>query len=139
KVHHSSSSLDTNHSPKALILYQITYTPARLGFVLYWVATALVLREYSTRLGRLKFWTIISLPLVSFLAASIFVSPDYMHRLLYDALLVMAALTGGGILFGIAFLIMARSMKRTPGHHNTLAYYLTISAYGTVLLVVTVT
>src|SRR6266516_2229863 len=135
----SSSSSNTSESPKALILYQITYTPSRLAFVLYWIATALLLRDYSKKLGRLKFWTIISLPLVSFLAASIFVSPDYKHSLLYDALLVMAALTGGGILFGIAFLIMARSMKRTPGHHNTLAYYLTISAYGTVLLVVSVT
>ncbi len=135
----SSSNLDMSQNPKALILYQITYTPSRLGFVLYWIATALLLREYSRRLGRLKFWTIISLPLVSFLSASLFVSPDYKHSLLYDALLVLAALTAGGILFGIAFLIMARSMKRTTSHHNTLAYYLTISAYGTVLLVVSVT
>jgi hypothetical protein len=93
-------------------------------------------------LGRLKFWTIISLPLVSFLAGSIFVSPDYKHSLLYDALLVLSALTAGGILFAVTFLIMARSMKHTTtptSHHNTLAYYLTISAYGNVLLVVAVT
>jgi hypothetical protein len=113
KVYSSpSSSSDTTQSPKALILYQITYTPSRLGFVLYWIATALLLREYSRRLGRLKFWTLISLPLISFLAASIFVSPDYQHSLLYDALLVLSALTAGGVLFGITFLIMARSMRR---------------------------
>jgi len=138
----SSSSSNTSESPKALILYQITYTPSRLAFVLYWIATALLLRDYSKKLGRLKFWTIISLPLVSFLAASIFVSPDYKHSLLYDALLVLSALTAGGILFGIAFLIMAKSMTRTTtpsAHQTTLAYYLTISAYGTILLVVTVT
>ena len=62
----SSSSSNTTQSPKALILYQITYTPSRLGFILYWIATALLLREYSRRLGRVKFWTLISLPLVSF-------------------------------------------------------------------------
>ncbi len=143
----SSSSSDTNQSPKALILYQITYTPSRLGFVLYWIATALLLREYSRKLGRLKFWTLISLPLVSFLAASIFVSPDYKHSLLYDALLVLSALTAGGVLFGITFLIMARSMRRitttsstNPAtYHNTLAYYLTISAFGTVLITVSLT
>ncbi|MRN41485.1 MAG: hypothetical protein FIO02_10645 [Nitrosopumilales archaeon] len=144
---YSSSSSDTTQSPKALILYQITYTPSRLGFVLYWIATALLLREYSRKLGRLKFWTLISLPLVSFLAASIFVSPDYQHSLLYDALLVLSALTAGGVLFGITFLIMARSMRRitttsstnTATHHNTLAYYLTISAFGTVLITVSLT
>ena len=134
----SSPTLDMSQNPKALILYQITYTPSRLGFVLYWIATALLLREYSRKFGRFKFWTIISLPLVSFLAGSIFVSPDYKHSLLYDALLVLAALTAGGILFGITFLIMARSMSRRTATRN-LAYYLTISAYGTVLLVVAVT
>jgi hypothetical protein len=142
-----SSSSDTTQSPKALILYQITYTPSRLGFVLYWIATVLLLREYSRKVGRLKFWTLISLPLVSFLAASIFVSPDYKHSLLYDALLVLAALTAGGVLFGITFLIMARSLKRiattsstnTATHHNTLAYYLTISAFGTVLITISLT
>ncbi|MDP9288209.1 MAG: hypothetical protein M3P08_08440 [Thermoproteota archaeon] len=144
KVYSSSSSSDTTHSPKALILYQITYTPSRLGFVLYWIATVLLLREYSRKLGRLKFWTLISLPLVSFLAASIFVSPDYKHSLLYDALLVLSALTAGGVLFGITFLIMARSMRRitstnTATHHNTLAYYLTISAFGTVLITISLT
>jgi hypothetical protein len=144
KINPSSTS-DVGQDPKALILYQITYTPSRLAFVLYWIATALLLREYSRKLGRLKFWTIISLPLVSFLAGSIFVSPDYKHSLLYDALLVLSALTAGGILFAVTFLIMARSMKHTTStsstttHHNNLAYYLTISAYGTVLLVVAVT
>jgi hypothetical protein len=133
-----SSTLHMSQNPNALILYQITYAPSRLGFVLYWIATALLLREYSRKLGRLKFWTIISLPLVSFLSASLFVSPDYEHSLLYDALLVLAALTAGGILFGIAFLITARSMS-TRTATRTLAHYLTISAYGTVLLVVAVT
>ena len=147
KVYSSSSSSDTTQNPKALMLYQITYTPSRLGFVLYWIATALLLREYSRKLGRLKFWTLISLPLVFFLAASIFVSPDYKHSLLYDALLVLSALTAGGVLFGVTFLIMARSMRHittssstnTATHHNTLAYYLTISAFGTVLITVSLT
>jgi hypothetical protein len=69
--------------------------------------------EWEGGILPLKFWTIMSLPLVSFLSASAFVSPDYEHSLLYDALLVLAALTAGGI----AFLIMARSMKRATSHH----------------------
>ncbi|MFZ0895744.1 MAG: hypothetical protein WAZ77_14705 [Candidatus Nitrosopolaris sp.] len=46
----------------------------------------------------LKFWTIISLPLVSFLAARIFVSPDYKDSLLYDALLVLSTLSAKSVL-----------------------------------------
>jgi hypothetical protein len=146
KVHTSSSS-EAVESPKALMLYQITYTPLRLAFVLYWIATALLLREYSRKLGRLKFWIIISLPLAFFLGASIFVSPDYKHSLLYDALLVLSALTAGGVLFGITFLVMARSMRRmttisstnTATHRNAISYYLTISAFGTVLITISIT
>jgi hypothetical protein len=36
------------------------------SFILGWIATALVLRHYSRTLGRVKFWLIISLPLVYF-------------------------------------------------------------------------
>ena len=144
---HSSSSSDAVQSPQALILYQITYTPGRIGFVLYWIATALLLREYSRKLGRLKFWTIISLPLVSFLSASLFVSSDYEHSLLYDALLGLSTFTAGGVLFGITFLVMARSMRRMTTtsttkiatHRNAIAYYLTISAFGTVLIIISIT
>ncbi len=146
----SSSSSQASQVPEPLILYQITYIPSRLAFVFFWIATVLLLRNYSRRLGRVKFWTVIILPLVSFLSGSIFVSPDYKHSLFYDALLVLSALTAGGVLVGIVFLIMARSMRRTitgitnttdrsTSHRNTLAFYLTISAFGTVLIAISLT
>ena len=108
----------------------------------------MLLRELFQKIREAQIQDSISLPLVLFLAASIFVSPDYKHSLLYDALLVLSTLTAGGVLFGITFLIMARSMRHITTtqqyvilllHHNTLAYYLTISAFGTVLITVSLT
>ena len=37
------------------------------SFITTWVATALLLRHYSLRLGKLKYWIVVSLPLVYFL------------------------------------------------------------------------
>jgi len=53
KINHSSTS-DVSQNPKALILYQITYTPSRLAFVLYWIATALLLLSIPGNWGGLN-------------------------------------------------------------------------------------
>ena len=39
-----------------------------LSFILTWVATVLLLRHYGTRLGRIKYWIMVSIPLVYFLS-----------------------------------------------------------------------
>ena len=39
-----------------------------MSFILTWVATALLLHHYSRRFGRVKYWVIVSLPLVYFLS-----------------------------------------------------------------------
>ena len=39
-----------------------------VSFILTWVATAVLLHHYSQNLGRIKYWIIVSLPLVYFLS-----------------------------------------------------------------------
>jgi hypothetical protein len=46
-------------------LYVATQFPLRIAFVLYWIATATLLRQYSKTIGRLRFWTLVSLPLAT--------------------------------------------------------------------------
>jgi hypothetical protein len=38
-----------------------------ISFILTWVAAAMILHHYSNRLGRIKYWTIVSVPLIYFL------------------------------------------------------------------------
>lgn len=74
-----SSSTTTNGSSDFATLYdlrslQVVVTPLRIGFVLFWFTSVLFLCHYSKRVGELKFWIIISLPLLSFLIGTYLVS-----------------------------------------------------------------
>ena len=46
-----------------------------LSFLLLWGSTAMLLHTYSKKLGKVRFWTIISIPIASFLSIFVFVTP----------------------------------------------------------------
>ena len=110
-----------------------------VSFILTWVATAVLLHHYSQNLGRIKYWIIVSLPLVYFLSQflslslNVFLSLLQSDPIFFGILLTFAfslSKVAGGIFFGIAFWTMSRGIKRS----NTLKEYLTFSAYGIVML-----
>jgi hypothetical protein len=88
-----------------------------ISFVLMWSATALFLRAYSRKIGRIKYWSLMSLPLVYFLIqfqplflnALSFLDPDIIARLYIQ--LFAASQAVGGVLFGISFWIIGRKIE----------------------------
>jgi hypothetical protein len=106
--------------------------------VITWVATASVLRHYSKRLGRVKYWIIVGIPLVYFLGqyqplflnlfATFRLSEPIIFGIVYT-LIFSASKPAGGVLFGIAFWSVARSISGTA-----VKDYMLISAYGMMLL-----
>jgi hypothetical protein len=123
-------------SPELFNLFQIVNTPIRMAFVLFWIATVLLLHNYSKTIGRVKFWLIISLPMASFLVGIGFSLAMFGEGLL-DALILPSAASAGGILFGIVFLTLSKSIRQIQ--HNTVAHYLAIAGYGAVLAYASVT
>jgi hypothetical protein len=112
-----------------------------LSFVLIWLATAMFLYHYSKKLGKTKYWIIMSLPLVYFLGqfASLFLnifdpfmreSPVFFGVLLSVIFPISKAV--GGILFGIGFWITSRTINKS----NIVRHYLVITAMGFILLFV---
>jgi hypothetical protein len=110
-----------------------------ISFMLTWVATALLLRHYSQKLGRIKYWIIISIPLVYFLSQFLTLFLNLFEPLLQSnpifysivfTLVFTLSKPAGGILFGIAFWTIARSLSQSAAVRN----YMIISAYGFVLL-----
>jgi len=109
------------------------------SFVSFWLSTALLLRHYSERLGQAKYWVMLSIPLVFFLSqfmplfAELFStmrqSEPVLFSMFYTTIFTLST-PAGGILFGIAFWMVARSLPR----HNVVRDYLIISAFGIVLL-----
>jgi hypothetical protein len=109
-----------------------------LSFILTWIATVLLLRHYSRKLGIIKYWIIVSIPLAYFLSqfqplflysfADLRLSNPVLFGIIYN-LIFSVSKPAGGVLFGIAFWIVAKNLT-----NKTVKNYMVISAYGMMLL-----
>ncbi len=145
----SSSSSTTLYDLRSL---QVVVTPLRIGYVFLWFTSVLFLRHYSKRVGEVKFWIIVALPLLSFLIGVYLLSAvdssssmdsqeeeeeqqQSSSKLLLYILLIVASVIAGAILFGMMFLSVAKSMHKVKSTATSaLANYLTVSAYGIIIL-----
>jgi hypothetical protein len=109
-----------------------------VSFLITWVATSSLLHHYSRRLGKLKYWIIVAIPLVYFLS-------QFLNPLLgiFDPIIQLSPVVNiillilifalskpvGGILFGVAFWSIARNVQST-----VVRDYMKIAAYGLVLV-----
>ena len=110
-----------------------------LSFVLWWFSTAMLLRHYSQRLGKEKYWIIIALPLSYFLMQFLpslpellLIFPNANDIFLIYTITFTLSKPIGGLLFGAAFWIIVRSFN----HDNIVRQYIVISAFGIILLFV---
>ena len=111
---------------------------AIISFVVTWIATVFLLRHYSKKLGKIKYWILVTIPLAYFLSqfqplflftfADFRLSDPVLFGVIYT-LLFSISKPLGGVLFGIAFWIVAKNLK-----DSKVKGYLIISAYGMTLL-----
>ena len=102
-----------------------------------WVATIVILRHYSSKLRKVKYGIILSLPLIYFLLqflppfqAVITALPQSQLIFFIYTFIFTFSKPIGGILFGIAFWVIARSLR----HRSIVRDYMIISGYGLVLI-----
>jgi hypothetical protein len=123
-------------------IYGAYVTSSVVSLMLTWVATILLLRHYSQKLGKFNYWIIVSIPLIYFLTPfltlfqNFLVSPllksDPVFFGILFTLIFSLSKPAGGILFGVAFWTVARSI-----HHDSIVRdYMIISSYGLMLLFV---
>jgi hypothetical protein len=100
-----------------------------ISFSLIWISTATVLRHYSTRLGSLRYWTVVTLPLVYFASNFFDLIPgfEFLDDFTFIAITTLNS-SAGGILFAIVFW---KSSNKIDNY--IVREYLKISAYGFVL------
>lgn len=124
--------------------------PLILSFMFLWIATAMLLNHYSQKFGRMRYWTMICLPLIPFLAGMFptllgqlptstgFL--EYKRSLLFYILIFKIAVVVGAILFSTAFFVMARNIRRKLDQSTAIGAdvknYLLFCSYGTVILAV---
>jgi len=111
------------------------------SFVLVWISTAIIMRHYSNRIGKYKYWILFSLPLLYFLTQ--FISPflglltpvlsaDPVFFSIFFSLLFSLSKLAGGILFGISFWAIGKNLPKG----NIVRDYMAISTFGLILFFV---
>ena len=117
------------------------FISSMVSFMITWGTTSQLLRHYSQKLGRTKYWIIASIPLVFFLTQFIsyflkllspLISINPIFFIILFTLIFSLSLPIGGIMFGIAFWTMARRLHDS----NIVRDYMIISACGLVLFFV---
>jgi hypothetical protein len=137
------SSINPSHSMTAIngIVLKLGLLLLVISYIFLWTASAILLHRYSHRLGKSStYWTIIFLPPIFFLIGLLptlvgissanfaFFDQDL---ILFRVLATLASIAGG-VLFGVSFLVLARSMRQV--RMSNVADYLSIAGYGITLL-----
>jgi hypothetical protein len=109
-----------------------------MSFILTWLATAILLKYYTRIIGKARYWVLISIPLVYFLASfqsfivDLFLPFRMANPLLFGAIYTIsfsAVRPVGAILFGIAFWVLASKLVDI-----TVKNYMIICSYGIMIL-----
>jgi len=103
------------------------------SFFLKWGGTALILYHYAHKMGRAKFWFLLSLPVLYFSTVIIYHFHIYepheeLEKLVFYGILALNS-TFGGILFYLAFKITVENFKSNEIFGN----YLIMAGYGFML------
>jgi hypothetical protein len=117
------------------ILYTVT---SILSFILTWIATVMLLGHYSKEMGKAKYWLMVSVPLVYFIASfqplilDLFLPARLANPILFAVaytLFFSAAEPMGAVLFGIAFWALSRRIM-----NKGVRQYMLICSYGMIIL-----
>jgi hypothetical protein len=132
---------DLGYEPGTFMSYVITiqaYTFTAF-IVLTWGGTIMIIHHNIQRVGKVKFWVLVLLPLIYFLSYFITlyqqIYPDstvtqaISENFAIPILLGTASVTACGILFGLSFLLIARSISLT----SHIREYMLITGFGFML------
>jgi hypothetical protein len=118
-------------------------TYSAVSFLLFWVSTLVLLSHYAKRIGNIRFWPIMSIPVISFviqyavvvpIMASLGASPnvDVVYVTIFGNVLPVVT---GGLVYGVPFWITLRALK--DRNNVMIRKYLVIAAWGAVFLQLT--
>jgi hypothetical protein len=117
-----------------LLIFHYVYQYSDLiSFIFIWGASALLLLHYRKRVGLVKFWVIISLPLIYYLGSIVEVvgiyEPQSDTEFYFFYLYISLYSIAGGLMFGITFIAIARKID-----NPRIKGYMTLTAFGFILL-----
>ena len=112
----------------------VNQTASSVAYVLTWIATVMLLKPYIGKLGKLRFWSIMGVTMAYYviqfpLFTLGYFTPSENSNAMTNILIFSLSAIFTGILFGVAFLSVARTLKIGTAARN----YMIIAAYGILL------
>ena len=123
------------------ILNYVYYILSIISFLSVWVGTVALLANYSKKMGRLKFWFALSLPLAFYLGQIVvisfqiplpFLNLDNTSFIFYYRVIFTVSSTLGGVLFSQPFFLVSKMIPPQSNMHR----HLIILGIGMVLFFV---
>ena len=114
-----------------LFSYQIS---SGIAYVLSWIGTVMLLRPYIEKLGKIKFWLIMAVAMLYYLITFPLFTLGYFNpsenvNAMTNMIVTSGASILAGVIFGAAFLSVARTLQRGSAIRNNMI----IAEYGFVL------
>jgi hypothetical protein len=115
-------------------IWLVSQIASSSAYVLIWCGTAKLLYPYVKKLGKIKFWILMSVAMIYYLVAyPLFVlgyfSPSENVDAMINVIIFSFAGVMSGIIFGISFLSVARTLRKG----SVLRNHMILAAYGFVL------
>jgi len=132
------SSIHTNFLS---ILFGIYNTAHLVSFVTVWVASVIFTKSLLQKIGKIKYWTIVAIPVIYFLLQYLpfllnqagLLTPLLMAKepifLYFYSFVINTINVGAGLLFGISFFILSSNLIHSP-----LRYYLVMCGAGIMVI-----
>ena len=124
--------------PDLVTVYQLI---GIVSFVTLWIATVFMTNHYAAKSKKIKYWTIVSIPLVFFLSqylisllersdllSQLGIENSPMYSYMYN-LFLNTVRTAGGIMFGFSFFILSKTIR-----HAQLKKSIMMAGIGLILL-----
>jgi len=113
-----------------------------VSVLLLWSSTLLLLKHYSKRIGKIKFWTVMIIPIALIINQYVVVVP-LSNNLTPDSNMVYGILLGSvlpavaaGLLFGFPFWVVSRKIKAKENNANSVKDYLSFAKWGIIFFTV---
>ncbi len=112
----------------------VSQVASSAAYILTWIGTVKMLYPYIKRLGKIKFWIIMGVAMIYYLVSfPLFIlgyfTPSENVDAMINVLIFSFAGIMSGIIFGAAFLSVARTLRKDSALRN----HITLAAYGFVL------
>jgi hypothetical protein len=125
------------HTEFLSILFEIYNTAHLVSFIAVWVASVIFTKSLLQKIGKIKYWTIVTIPVIYFLLQYLplllnqvgLLTPLLMAKepifLYFYSFVINTINVGAGLLFGISFFILSMNLA-----HSHLRYYLIMCGAG---------